>query len=501
MAPEAQQLSEEVDRLRIENRVLSLRVKSLEKELYGSRSDRRRDEDPKQGRLAGIDEEAAWDEKQLAAQEDPSAQTKPQKKTGHGKKKGPKPINPNLPRVEESVPDPDLKELICPVTGKLMRAAFTETVEVLSRKPAEFYVRRISRNVFTGAPEAAPVYSPWPSEVLPKSRIDASVIANVLTSRFADHQPYHRQCAQLRRHGLEFGANTLCSMVEQAHRKLEPICRQISLEVLASGYIQMDPTPIPLMSEKKKGSTREACMWTYRALDGPVCFEFSETKSGQTPAKTLHDYKGILQTDGASNFGGVPARAEVIHLNCWAHVRRYFLRAQEAGERSVSAYLDDIDRLFGIERRGRHFKLRPEKLRKLRQRRSLPLLDALFARARDYVIDERMLKTPLPKAVRYILGREKELRACFDPAPSRIDNNLAENALRPLKLGAKNWLFIGHANAGPRAAAMFTLVENCRLAGINPEAYFIDILARVDDHLASRIAELTPHAWAKSKNA
>jgi transposase len=499
MAPETQQLAEENDRLRIENRVLSLRVKSLEKELYGSRSDRRRAEDPKQGRLEGIEEQAGWDEAPLAGEGSP-AETKPPRKKRGGKKKGPKPINPDLPRVDEAVPDPDLKNLICPVSGKLMRAAFAETVEVLARKPAEYYVRRLTRTVFTGAPEVAPVYRPWPGDVLPKSRIDASVIAHVLTARFADHQPYHRQCAQLRRHGLEFGANTLCSLVEQAHRKLEPICRQILLEVLGSGYLQMDPTPIPLMSDQKKGSTKEACMWTYRALDGPVCFEFSETKSGQTPAKTLQTYQGILQTDGATNFGGVPARAQVVHLNCWAHVRRYFVKAEESNDAGAAAYLDDIGKLFRIERRARHFKLRPDNLRKLRQHHSIALVDALFARARAYVIEERMLKTPLPKAVRYLLGREKELRACFESVPSRIDNNLAENALRPLKLGAKNWLFIGHANAGPRAAAMFTLVENCRIAGINPEAYFIDILACVDNHPASRIAELTPHGWAKSKN-
>lgn len=499
MAPEAQQLAEEVDRLKIENRVLSLRVKCLEKELYGSRSDRRPAEDPKQGRLEGIEEQAAWDEARLAEESSPT-ETKPHNKKHGGKKKGPKPINPDLPRVDESVPDPDLKNLICPVSGQPMRPAFAETVEVLARKPAEYYVRRLTRTVFTGAPEVAPVYSPWPSDVLPRSRIDASVIANVLTSRFADHQPYHRQCAQLRRHGVEFGANTLCSLVEQAHRKLEPICRQILLEVLGSGYIQMDPTPIPLMSDKKKGSTRDACMWTYRALDGPVYFEFSETKSGQTPAKTLQTYKGILQTDGATNFGDVPARTDVVHLNCWAHVRRYFVKAEESGDTAAASYLNEIDKLFRIERRARHFKLHPENLRKLRQRHSLPLVDSLFARARAYAIDERMRKTPLPKAVHYMLGRKKELRACFDVVPSRIDNNLAENALRPLKLGAKNWLFIGHVNAGPRAAAMFTLVENCRIAGINPEAYLIDILARVDDHPASRIAELTPHAWAKSKN-
>lgn len=496
MAPAAQQLVEENDRLRIENRILALRVKALEKELYGSRSDKRRQvEDPNQAALPGME---GWSEQNAPVAPVPA---KPARLARTGQKKGPKPLNPNLPRIEQTVPDPDLKERICPVSGLPMRLAFTETIEVLAREPARYYVRRIRRNVFTGAPGAAPVYSPWPTQVLPKSRIDVSVIANVLTSRFADHQPYHRQCAQLQRHGIELRPTTLCSLVAQAHTKLAPLCEQLRKEVLASGYIQLDPTPIPLLSDQKRGSTKEACMWTYRALDGPLFFEFSENKCGETPAHTLRHYQGILQTDGATNFGGVPARPEVTHLNCWAHVRRYFVKAEEAGESLATAYFEDIRKLYRIERLARYFHVAPHKLLLLRQRRSLPRVDAFFARARAYIVDERLVKTPMPKAVLYSLARETELRACFLHAPSRIDNNLAENALRPLKLGAKNWLFIGHANAGPRAAAMFTLVENCRMAGVNPEAYFIDVLARIDDHPASRIAELTPRNWALSKNA
>lgn len=496
MTPPVHEILEQNEQLKVENRLLSLRVKALERELFGSRSDKRPGkEDSAQSTLEGIEGATAWEEI-----DEPVAERKKSKKHC-GKKKGPKPINPDLPRVEESVPDPDLKDLICPVTGKPMRPAFTETIEVLARKPAEHYVRRITRTVFVGSSQSSPVYGSWPRDVLPKSRIDASVIAHVLTARFADHQPYHRQCKQFARHGLELSPNTLCSLTRQAYEKLKPICDHILQEVRAGGYIQLDPTPIPLMSKQKPGSTKEACMWTYRALDGPVYFEFSETKSGETPARTLKDYQGILQTDGANNFGGVPQQPGVIPMNCWAHARRYFLEAERAGEKGASPYLEDIDRLFRIERLARHFKLRPDKLRKLREGHCGPLVDTIFARARAYILDERMIKTPLPKAVQYTLRREKELRECFLHAPSRIDNNLAENALRPLKLGARNWLFIGHANAGPRAAAMFTLVQNCRLAGVNPEAYFIDVLARVDDHPASRIRELTPHHWGLSKNS
>lgn len=486
---EATKLVEENQQLKSELKVLSLQVKELQKQLFGRRSDKRPDsEDPGQGTLEGI-QEGTWDEAQVPT----VPQTRrPERK---GKKKGPKPLNPDLPRVSEVVDDPDLKDLICPVTGKLMRVGFVETIEVLSRVPARYHVRSISRSVYVSQAGEAPVYSAWPKNVLPKSRIDTGVISSLLTGRFADHQPYHRQQGQLARFGVDLAPNTMVSLVKQACEKLQPLYRCLIKRVLASGYIQLDPTPIPMISDKKSGSVRQACMWTYRALDGPGFFEFSQTKIGATPARTLDKYMGLLQTDGATNFGGLPDRPQITHLGCWAHARRYFVTAAESGEACADAYLDRIDRLFYIERLARRWKIKPETLQRLRQRHSQPILEELFKMARDYVAEELLLKTPMPKAVKYLLGHEGSLRECFKHVPSRIDNNLAENALRPLKLGAKNWLFIGHPDAGPRAAIMFTLVENCRQAKINPEAYFADVLARIDDHPNSRIEELIPQNW------
>lgn len=494
MSVAALEIMQENERLKTEVKILSLRVKALQKELFGRRSDKRPAEDPRQGKLEGMEESTTWEE----PKREPS---RPSRKPGsQGKKRGPKPINPDLPRVPETVADPGPEDLVCPVTGRMMKPAFTEKIEVLARKPAEYYVREITRTVFASPGGDAVSYSPWPADVLPKSRIDVSLIATILTGRFADHQPYHRQCKQFSRHGIDLAPNTLVSLVRQACGKLKPLYREIVRQTLSRDYLMMDPTPVPLISARKTGSTKEAAFWTYRALDGPVFFEFADGKQGTTPANTLRHFQGRLQTDGANNFGGVPSRPGVIHLNCWSHVRRYFVKAAEAGEREADVYLDEIDRLFRIERLARRFKLRPENHRKLRTRHSQPPLDSLFARAKAYAREELLLKTPMPAAVTYMLKREKELRACFEHAPSRIDNNLAENALRPIKLGAKNWLFIGHENAGPRAAMMFTFVENCRLAGTNPEAYFADVLSRIDDHPASRIGELIPQNWARSKN-
>lgn len=482
-----------VEELEAENKRLALRVKALEKELYGSRSDRRPAADPNQTTFEGIDG---------SCEEDPAPAPKngPRRKERKGKKKGPKPINPDLPRVDETIPDPDLKELICPVTGGPMKFAFEEKIEVLARKPAEYYVRVLTRRVFASGGGDAMAYSPWPAGIMPRSRIDASVVGSILCARFADHQPYNRQCGQLERHGVHLARNTVGSLVKLAEEKLECVYKAVVRQTLSHDYLMMDPTPVRLKSEQKKGSTKEACLWTYRALDGPVFFEFAEGKHGITPGKTLQHYQGKLQTDGASNFGGVPSRTDITHLNCWAHVRRYFVKAEENGVPGASEYVSTLDRLFRRERIIRRFRLKPQSALELRRRFSLPEVDALFDKARAYAETERMAKTDMPRAVNYMLARTGPLRECFLHAPSRIDNNLAENALRPIKLGARNWLFIGHENAGPRAAMMFTLAENCRMLGINPEEYFIDVLTRVDDQPVSRIDELTPHSWIRSKN-
>jgi len=231
-------------------------------------------------------------------------------------------------------------------------------------------------------------------------------------------------------------------------------------------------------------------------------YEFVMNKSGEKPRETLKDYQGILQTDGASNFGGTTQKENVTHLGCFAHARRYFVEAQRYEEEACMEYLNDFDRLFHTEKLARHFQLKLETLKLLRQRQSFPAFERLMNRARTYREKNLMGKTPMAKAINYLLNQEPPLRACLEQLPSRIDNNLVENAIRPLKLGARNWLFIGHEKAGPRNAILFTLIQNCRLAKVNPEAWLIDVLHRLDDHPQKRITELLPHNWVTlSKNA
>ena len=479
-------------------RWLELRVKDLETQLFGRKSEQRR------GPLE--DNNLLWEElladvQSLApAQPTESAPSvkSPVKKSAIPK--GPKPLDPALPRETIRLPDPALKDLICPETKRPMQPGFVEILEVLARKPAVYYVQHYERTVFTSPAKTAPVYTPWPADVLPRSRVHASIVAHIAAAHFCEHQPYYRLEKHLERIGVDLPRVCQVSLMAQLDERMQPLVGAIQAHVWASGYIHLDATPIDLCDPARPGAARESTLWAYRAMDGPVWFDFQLNKSPKSPAQRLLDYRGLLQTDGASGLSAIgQADKRVTHLGCFSHARRYFVKAVDAGEHGAAAYLSAINQLFRLERQARHFKLTHENRAHLRQRHSLPVAHQLFA---DALGDINTIppKTRLGQALGYLLGQKPSLLRCLTEPSARIENNLVEQAIRPLKVGAKNWLHIGHPNAGPRLANLFTLVENCRLAAVDPETYLVDIIARLPDHPMKRIADLLPHLWKSARS-
>ena len=493
-APNAEDLPAKVAQQQAQIRWLELRVKDLEIQLYGKKSEQRRggEED---GNLQW--EELLGEVRALAPAEPDAPAKAPSQKTGL--KKGPKPLDPALPREVIAVPAPDLNDLICPVTGQPMRPAFVESLEVLACKPAVYYVKRYERTVFTSPAKTAPVYGPWPQDVLPRSRVHASIVAHIAAMHFCEHQPYYRLEKHLERLGVDLPRVCQVSLMAQLEERTRPLVSALQAQVFASGYIHLDATPIDLADPARPGAVRESTLWAYRATDGPVWFDFQLHKSPSSPAKVLEKYQGRLQTDGASGLADIgQADGRVTHLGCFSHARRYLVKAVDAGELAARPYLRAIDQLFRIERLARRFGLKVAKVIELRRRRSLPLAETLFADALA-ARPTTEPKTRLWQALNYLEIQKASLLRCLTEPGARIDNNPAENCVRPLKLGAKNWLAIGHPNAGPRLANLFALVENCRLEGIDPEAYLIEIIARLPDHPMKRIAELLPRQWKAAR--
>ena len=404
--------------------------------------------------------------------------------------KGPKPLDPALPREVIAVPAPKLDELICPVTKQPMKPGFVERLEVLARRAPEYYVKAYERTVFVSPAKTAPVYAPWPSDVLSRSRVHASVVGHIAAAHYSEHLPFHRIEQQLARTGVQLPRSSQVSLMRQLDELVAPLMVALKQEVFGSGYVHVDATPVEVCDPQRPGRVREATLWAYCTKAGPVWFEYQPSKSPSHPDATLKamNFAGHCQTDGAKGLNAIGPPGQVISLGCHAHARRYFNDAGKAGDPRAKWYMERFQKLFRVEQLAQC----SGRKEVLRRRMSIPLFRAMLDQAEKHA-QVAPAKTPLGDAVRYLLDQQERLHRCLTELDAEISNNAVERAIRPLKIGARNWLFVGNPKAGPRLANLFTLVENCRLLGIDPERYLIDLIGRLPDHPQSKIRELLPH--------
>lgn len=497
---------DEVVALRNEVEILRLKVRQLQHELWGRKAERSRDLDPAgQGQLF-----AEGTPSTVAAEPEKSPAADRAKARPRARPPGPAPLPADLPREVIPVADPDLPELFCPITGRPMRPGFTEHLEVIARRPAVWYVRRYERNVFVSPAKTAPVYSPWPSGVLPRARAHASVVAHIAAQHYGEHQPFYRLEQSLERQGVNLPRSTQVSLMAQLDRLVEPLTNALRAEVLASKYLQLDATPVDVCDPARPGQVREATLWSFQAVEGraagAVWFEYRPSKSPSGPAEVLTkaNFTGLLQTDGASGLETFGDPEKIQHLGCHAHARRYFFQAAQQGDTRAHAYVRLFDELFALQRDLREQSWpepkpgEPDPHDQAKVTQGLPIWQKILAQAAQDQ-GQTLPKSALGKAIGYLLGRPELLERCLTTPGARLDNNLVENSVRPIKLGAKNWLFVGDPAAGPRLAHLYALVENCRRHGVDAEAYLIDLLGRLEDHPARHVADLLPHRWAKTR--
>lgn len=487
-----EQWSREKEQLQAEVRILQLKVEKLQRQLWGRKSERLPADD-KQGVLF---QEPAGEKSEAVTV--PAAPAR-KKSAGLARApKGPRPLDPALPRETIQVPAPELKELICPVTKQPMTPGFVERIEVLARRAPVYYVKAYERTVFVSPAKSAPVYAPWPADILPRSRVHASVVAHIAAAHYCEHLPFHRIEQQLARTGVELPRSSQVSLMGQLDRLVEPLLIALKKEIFGGGYLHVDATPVDVCDPERPGRVREATLWAYRAKSNAVWFEYQASKSPSHPDATLKamQFAGFCQTDGAKGLDAIGPPGRVVSLGCHAHARRYFYEADKAGDPRARQYLDLFQKLFRVEQLARRFGRKVI----LRRRFSVPVFRTMLGQAEKHA-QVAPAKTALGDAVRYLLDQQERLHRCLSEPDAEISNNAVERAIRPLKIGARNWLFVGDPKAGPRLANLFTLVENCRLSNIDPERYLIDLIGRLADHPASKIAQLLPHHWAAGEAA
>ena len=268
----------------------------------------------------------------------------------------------------------------------------------------------------------------------------------------------------------------------------------------ASDTLHVDDTPVPVLAPGT-GKTKTGRLWTYvrderpfaRARPPAALFFYSPDRKGEHPQAHLTDFHGVIHADGYAGFNELFTGGRIVEAACWAHVRRKFFDVHAATASPIAKEaLDRIGQLYAVEK-AINGSL-PDRRRQERQRRSKPIAEALSAWA-ESTVRQLSRKSELAQAFRYMRARWTALVRCFDDGRLALDNNPAERALRCVAIGRKNYLFAGSDAGGRRAAAIYALIESAKLNGLDPQHYLADVLARIADHPARRIAELLPWNW------
>jgi hypothetical protein len=323
------------------------------------------------------------------------------------------------------------------------------------------------------------------------------LVVDVIIKKYCDHLPLYRQCAILEREiGLELSRATLCGWVQQGGQWLEAISGAMRKDLLSGSYIQADETTVGVQTAESRGKNHQGYVWQYSRPGGPVIFDFQMGRGRDGPKKFLGEFAGVLQSDGYGAYDCLGGEG-LVHAGCMAHARRGFIDALKLtpGDAALEEIIAEIARLYGVEKKARTAGLSPGERACLRRLRSLSVLEGLKKKILDLRKDA-LPKSAVGKACDYALGQWTRLIVFAAHGEVEIDNNWCENAMRPVVLGRKNWLHIGSKEAGPHIAAISSVVESCRRLGINVRDYLLDVLPQIPNWPASRVAELTPAAWA-----
>jgi len=373
-----------------------------------------------------------------------------------------------------------------------------EITEELDWKPAKFIKRLYIRPKYANAERI--IIAPLPARLIEKGLPGAGLLTQVIISKYEDHLPLYRQAQIYRqRHGVELSRQTLCGWVEAAADWLSPIYREMKTALLAKDYLQVDETPIRYLDPDVKGKSQQGWLWTYSHPRDDVIFDWNVSRSREGPRAFLKNFRGQLQTDGYGVYESLARErnGDLTLIGCWAHVRRGFHEALPEG-RLAAWIVGQIGLLYGVEKHLRQQKAGPQLRAARRAWQSRPVLTRL-RRALEIVRRRVLPQSLLGQAIDYALGRWETLTRYVDDGRLEIDNNLCENAIRPTAVGKKNFLFIGHPEAGQRSAVIYSVLGSCRRHGINPAEYLHDVFERLPKAKTSEVKSLTPAAWAKAK--
>jgi len=399
-----------------------------------------------------------------------------------------KPLPDNLEREDEIIEPEFLPE------GS--RYIGDEVTEILEFIPGRLYVRRIIRRKYALRGGDGVVIGELPTLPLPKSNAGASLLADILVGKYQDHQPLHRQIEMLRRSGVSLSPSTVNNWVSGAVNLLTPLYNKLRERVLGCDYIQVDESVIPVMDKDKPGGACKGYHWVVRSPEeGCLFFHYDRgSRAGRVVVELLKDFRGAVQSDGYGAYEVYEKKEGVLLLGCWAHARRKFEAALCNDPPRARFAMEQIQKLYALERRMKEEDLSKEEIERLRKKEAYPMLQA-FEVWLEMNLSAVTPASSIGKAIRYTYGIYPRLARYVIDGRYRIDNNLAENAVRPLALGRKNYLFCQNHEAASRTAVIYSLLGTCKIWGVNPTLWLTDVLSRIQDHSSQRLDELLPDNW------
>lgn len=471
----------EYEKLLSENEYLKRQLNELKRMIFGKKSERFVPADDSQLHLFD-----------LPAQEVPEKETEEitYKREKSGKEKQ-KPIRAklpaHLPRTEEVI-EPETIEEGSKKIGE-------DITEILEYNPSKLFVRKIIRPKYAKPENDGVVIAELPSLPIPKGNAGASMLAHLAVSKFVDHLPFYRQIQIFKRQNLFLSKSTLNGWFNASSDLLVPLYNVLQNRILESDYIQADESPIGVQDSHKKGTLHRGYQWVYRSpVERLVLFKYHPSRERKAPENMLINFSGSLQTDGYKAYQSMKTKSRITHLACMAHARRYFEKALDNDKMRAEYMLSQIQRLYKIERKSRERNIDFETRKRYRQLCAKPVLGEI----KEWLDDNHLKvlpKSAIGKAIVYTLNLWPRLTEYVSCGKYEIDNNLIENAIRPLALGRKNYLFAGSHQAAQRAAMFYSFFATCKINGTEPLAWLTDVLNRISEHKANKLSELLPAYW------
>ncbi|WP_217351356.1 IS66 family transposase [Aquisalimonas sp. 2447] len=372
----------------------------------------------------------------------------------------------------------------------------TRTTFRLAQRRAGYEVLEYRHPVLKDRSSGALTSVPAPRNVFEGSVFDVSFAAGVLVDKFCYHLPLYRQSQRLSQAGIQVARSSLTAVVARTAALLEPIARAQLTHVLSGGVLAMDETPIKA-GRKGPGKMHQAYFWPLYGDSDEICFTFSPSRAGAHIERTLADrFHGVLLTDGYAAYEKYAAgQPQITHAQCWSHMRRQFERALETDPAAREA-LAQIGQLYAQEQSIRERGLHGADKRHARREQCAPLVRAFWewcdAQLQRMDLEPRH---PLLKALGYVRERQPALAVFLEHPDVPIDTNHLERGLRAIPMGRRNWLFCWSEVGAAHVATIQTLLVTCRLQGVDPTTYLVDVLQRVGMHPAARVEELTPRRW------